>query len=124
MNDKDDIDVTKVMDGLMNDLLKSGRTTLAQLLMETYGRAILDDYKYGDVFQEPDPPARNPAAMIKADKVITPGTMVKHTSSRGKRLTGLVVATKQPSRPGVLPLNLVVWSDGSMSEHVFCEPLF
>jgi hypothetical protein len=65
----------------------------------------------------------NPFALDKA-KVSPPGTMVRYTHTDGRRLVGLVVARKEPLSDGGLPIHLVVWSDGTMSQHVYCERMF
>ena len=55
---------------------------------------------------------------------VPPGTMVRYTNVEGEHLVGLVVARKEPPSKGAMPIHLVVWSNGSMSEHIYCERLF
>lgn len=75
---------------------------------------ILDDFKYGDVFPEP---------MVKGGSV-PPGTMVRYLTVEGIELLGLVVAQQPPPTKGAMPIHLVVWSNGSMSQHVYCTLAF
>lgn len=65
----------------------------------------------------------NPFALDEA-KVNPPGTMVRYIHTDGRKLVGLVVAQRPPPTQGALPVHLVVWSDGSMSQHVYCERMF
>lgn len=62
-------------------------------------------------------------AFVK-DRVNPPGTMVKYTRPDGRKLMGLVIAQRPPPPRGALPVHLIVWSDGSMSRHIYCERMF
>lgn len=53
-----------------------------------------------------------------------PGTMVRYLTVDGFELLGLVVAQKPPPTKGAMPIHLVVWSNGSMSQHVYCTLAF
>lgn len=57
-------------------------------------------------------------------KINPPGTMVKYTHTDGRKLVGLIVAQRPPPLQGALPVHLVVWSDGSLSQHIYCERMF
>lgn len=50
--------------------------------------------------------------------------MVRYTNVEGEHLVGLVVARKEPPSKGAMPIHLVVWSNGTLSEHIYCERLF
>jgi len=61
---------------------------------------------------------------LARSQIIPPGTLVKYLNVEGQHLVGLVVARRDPPTRGAWPMHLVVWSDGHMSEHVYCERLF
>lgn len=61
---------------------------------------------------------------LAATRVIPPGTMIRYTNVEGERLVGLVIARRPPPSEGAMPFHLVLWSNCTLSTHVYCEPLF
>lgn len=57
--------------------------------------------------------------VFPADNVL-PGALVKYTTTDNRHLFGLVIARVKSKTLGLAARHIIVWCDGTMSEHIYC----